>query len=64
MMLKCIKSLVSEKGKPFAQVYAEYIMKVQDENIDREVNRLLYSKQTKVRSVNLAIDQMLKDINK
>jgi hypothetical protein len=56
--------LVSEKGKPFAQVYAEYIMKVQDENIDREVNRLLYSKQTKVRSVNLAIDQMLKDINK
>lgn len=66
-MLKCVKSLIeaAESDKTsFCQLYMEYIQKVQDENIDREVHKLLHSSQTKVGSVNLAIDDMLKSINK
>ena len=66
-MLSYMKSLIEtvEAEEPdFCQLYMEYIQKVQDENIDREVRKLLHSSQTKVGSVNLAIDQMLKDINK
>ena len=66
-MLSYMKSLIEtvESDKTsFCQLYMKYIQKVQDENIDREVHKLLHSSQTKVGSVNLAIDQMLKDINK
>ena len=66
-MLSYMKSLietVEAEELDFCQLYMEYIQKVQDENIDREVRKLLHSSQTKVGSVNLAIDQMLKDINK
>ena len=66
-MLKYMKSLIeaAESDKTsFCQLYMGYIQRVQDENIDREVHKLLHSSQTKVGSVNLAIDDMLKGINK
>lgn len=55
MMLETIKSYIqaSANDVPFNQFYIEYVMRVQDENIERELYTMLHK--------NVDIDVMMMD---
>lgn len=55
MMLETIKSYIqaSANNVPFNQFYIEYVMRVQDENIERELYTMLHK--------NVDIDVMMMD---
>lgn len=54
-MLETIKSYIQESSNntPFNQFYIEYVMRVQDENIERELYTMLHK--------NVDIDVMMMD---
>ncbi len=59
-MLKIVQSLVKDlKFKPFGQFYTEYIMKVQDSNIEHEVKQML--RKTDIATLGYVIEHEFND---
>lgn len=48
-----------QKSKPFGQFYTEYIMKVQDNNIEREVKQMLHK--TDIATIGYVIEHEFND---
>jgi hypothetical protein len=64
-MLKIVKSLVDRTPEiPFGEFYLQYIMKIQDEAIDREVKTMLHNSKTNVSSMSILIDNTYKAVKK
>ena len=63
-MLKTIKSLVDKESVPFAVYYMDYIMRVQDQNIDREVKSMLRRCKSNVSAMSVLIENTYKSIKK
>lgn len=63
-MLKIVKSLVDEPVVPFAEYYMNYVMQVQDQNIDREIKTLIRLNKPTVFSMGKLIDYTYKNIKK
>lgn len=61
-MLKTVKNLVDEPVEPFGTFYINYVMQVQDQNIDRELRSLLHSNRTDISSMSKLIDEVYKSI--
>lgn len=61
-MLKTVKNLVDEPVEPFGIFYINYVMQVQDQNIDRELRSLLHSNRTDISSMSKLIDEVYKSI--
>jgi hypothetical protein len=67
MMLRTVKNLVlSEPEMPFGQFYLDYVMRVQDTNIDRSMKSLLKYNRYGVDKLATAIEDVYLsiDINK
>lgn len=63
-MLKIVKSLVDAPYEPFGKFYTEYIMSVQDQNIDRELKSLLRNSRTDISSMSKLIASVYESIQK
>ena len=62
-MLKTVEEYIdSLKDIPFSLFYKQYIMEVQDENIDKEVSYLLHSSQLNVLNMSALIDETAKAV--
>lgn len=61
-MLKTVKNLVDEPVEPFGTYYINYVMQVQDQNIDRELRSLLHNNRTDISSMGKLIDEVYKSI--
>ena len=61
-MLKTVKNLVDEPVEPFGIFYINYVMQVQDQNIDRELRSLLHNNRTDISSMGKLIDEVYKSI--
>lgn len=59
-MLKIVQSLVNEEFKPFGQFYAEYIMKIQDDNIEHEVKQMLHK--SDIATIGYVIEHEFNDV--
>ena len=64
-MLKIVKTLVDNTPeKPFGQFYIEYIMQVQDSNIDREIKNMVRKHRPDLNLMQRVIENTYKYIKK
>lgn len=63
-MLKIVKSFVDKPAVPFAEFYMQYVMQVQDQNINREIKQLVRLNKPTVFSMSKLIDYTYKSIKK
>lgn len=63
-MLTTIKSLVDAPSIPFGEYYINYVMRVQDQNINKELKSMLHNNKTDVRSMDILIENTYKSIKK
>ena len=62
-MLKTVEEYIDNlEDIPFSLFYKQYIMEVQDENIDKEVSYLMHSSQLNVLNVSALIDETAKAV--
>lgn len=62
-MLKTVEEYIDNlEDITFSTFYKQYIMEVQDENIDKEVSYLLHSSQLNVLNVSALIDETAKAV--
>lgn len=62
-MLKTVEEYIENlEDVPFSLFYKQYIMEVQDENIDKEVSYLMHSSQLNVLNVSALIDETAKAV--
>ncbi len=62
-MLKTVEEYIENlEDIPFSLFYKQYIMEVQDENIDKEVSYLMHSSQLNVLNVSALIDETAKAV--
>lgn len=59
-MLETVKAKLQEPVKPFGVLFIEYIMEVQDSNIEAELKPLM--RVNNVNTLGLMIDQEVKDL--
>lgn len=63
IMLKTVEEYIDNlEDIPFSLFYKQYIMEVQDENIDKEVSYLMHSSQLNVLNVSALIDETAKAV--
>lgn len=63
IMLKTVEEYIENlEDIPFSLFYKQYIMEVQDENIDKEVSYLMHSSQLNVLNVSALIDETAKAV--
>ena len=62
-MLKTVEEYIENlEDIPFSLFYKQYIMEIQDENIDKEVSYLMHSSQLNVLNVSALIDETAKAV--
>lgn len=62
-MLKTVEEYIDNlEDIPFSLFYKQYIMEVQDENIDKEISYLMHSSQLNVLNVSALIDETAKAV--
>lgn len=63
MMLKTVEEYIENlEDIPFSLFYKQYIMEVQDDNIDKEVSYLMHSSQLNVLNISALIDETAKAV--
>ena len=64
-MLKTIKNLIADMPDiSFGEYYIQYIMQVQDENIDRELKSIIRDNRTDISYMSKLIEQTYKSIKR
>ena len=61
-MLETVKQLIKDTSKDFDSFYAEYVMDVQDANIEREVSHINICSFKDSNSINEMIDEMCLEV--
>ena len=62
-MLKTVEEYIENlEDIPFSLFYKQYIMEVQDDNIDKEVSYLMHSSQLNVLNLSALIDETAKAV--
>lgn len=62
-MLKTVEEYIENlEDIPFSLFYKQYIMEVQDDNIDKEVSYLMHSSQLNVLNISALIDETAKAV--
>ena len=62
-MLDTIRSCITKKRPPFQEFYMNYIMTVQDRNIELEIRHMKDKNFLTPMSMNLLIDKVAKEVN-